>query len=65
MYFLIEDNDLLEKYDTIQDKFCADIKKEFGNHPIYHKIFSDSRIISDGDNVTDFQDKEIAKGDDQ
>ena len=27
MYFLIEDNDLLEKYNTIWDKFSADIKK--------------------------------------
>ena len=28
MYFLIEDDDLLEKYNTILDKVCADIKKE-------------------------------------
>ena len=27
MYFLIEDNDLLEKYNTIWDKVSADIKK--------------------------------------
>ena len=27
MYFLIEDNDLLEKYNTIWDKFSADMKK--------------------------------------
>ena len=29
MYFLIEDDGLLEKYDTIWDKVSADIKKEF------------------------------------
>ena len=28
-YFLIEDDDLLEKYNTIWDKVSADIKKEF------------------------------------
>ena len=27
MYFLIEDNDLTEKYNTIWDKVSADIKK--------------------------------------
>ena len=27
MYFLIEDNDLLEKYNTIWDKVSADVKK--------------------------------------
>ena len=29
MYFLIEDDDLLEKYNTIWGKVRADIKKEF------------------------------------
>ena len=29
MYFLIEDDDLLEKYSTIWYKSGADIKKEF------------------------------------
>ena len=29
MYFLIEDDSLLEKYNTIWDKVSADIKKEF------------------------------------
>ena len=28
MYFLIEDDDLLEKYNTIWDKVSADIKKK-------------------------------------
>ena len=27
IYFLIEDDDLLEKYNTLRNKFCADIKK--------------------------------------
>ena len=29
MYFLIKDDDLLEKYNTIWDKVSADVKKEF------------------------------------
>ena len=37
MYFLIEDDDLLEKYNTIWDKVSADIKKEFDSEPVYNK----------------------------
>ena len=33
MYFLIEDDDVLEKYNTIWDKVSADIKKEFDSKP--------------------------------
>ena len=33
MYFLIDDDDLLEKYNTTWDKISADIKKEFDNEP--------------------------------
>ena len=29
MYFLIEDYEVWEKYNTIWDKVCADTKKEF------------------------------------
>ena len=29
MYFLIKNDKLLEKYNTIRDKVSADIKKEF------------------------------------
>ena len=39
MYFLIEDDDLLEKYKTIWDKVSTDIKKEFNNEPVYNKTF--------------------------
>ena len=34
MYFLIEDDDLLEKYNTIWDKVNADINKEFDCEPV-------------------------------
>ena len=37
IYFLIEDDDLLEKYNTISNKVSADIKKEFYNEPVYDK----------------------------
>ena len=37
MYFLVEDDDLLEKYNTIWDEVRADIKKEFDNEPVYNK----------------------------
>ena len=39
MYFLIEDHDLLEKYNTMWDKVSADIKKEFDSEPVNKKIF--------------------------
>ena len=37
IYFLIEDDDLLKKYNTFSDKFSADIKKEFDSKPFYIK----------------------------
>ena len=36
---MIEDDDLLEKYNTALDKVIADIKKEFDFKPVYHKKF--------------------------
>ena len=61
MYFLIEDDDLIEKYNTIWDKVSADIKKEFDSKLIYNKNFLKTKIKSLGDEVTDFYDKEIPK----
>ena len=43
MYFLIEDNDLLEKFNTIWDKVKADIKKEFDSDPFYNKKFFENQ----------------------
>ena len=34
MYFLIEDHDLLEEYNSIWDKVNADIKNEFDSEPV-------------------------------
>ena len=37
--FLLEDDDLLDKYNTIWDEVSADIKKEFDSEPVYNKKF--------------------------
>ena len=63
MYFLIENDDLLEKYNTIWDKVCADMKKEFDSKPIFNKIFSKNKIIFHGDEVTYFYDNKLPKVD--
>ena len=63
MYLLIEDDELLEKYNTIGDKVSADIKKEFDSKTVYNKEFLKTKIKSHGDEVTDFYDKKIPKVD--
>ena len=63
MYFLIEDDELLEKYNTIWDKASADRKKEFASEPVYNKKFMKIKIKSHGDKVRDFFYKEILKMD--
>ena len=63
MYFLIEDDDLLEKYNTIWDKFSVEIKKEFDKEPVYKNIFLKTKIKSHGDEVADFYDKKVPKVD--
>ena len=54
MHFLIEQDDLLEKYDTIWDEVIADIKKEFDSEPVYNKKKLKTKIKSHDDEVTDF-----------
>ena len=46
MYFLIEDDALLEKYNTIWDKVSADIKKEFDSEPVYFFFSQNQNKIS-------------------
>ena len=53
MYSSIEDNDLLEKYNTIWDKVSADIEKEFDSKPVYNK-FLKMKIIFYSDEATYF-----------
>ena len=59
MYFLFEDDDLLEKYNTIWNKVSADIKKEFNSEPVYNNNFLKTEVKSHGDEVTDFYDKKF------
>ena len=61
MYFLIEDVELLEKYNTIWDKVNVDIRKGFDIKPVYNKEFLKTKVKSHGDEVTDFYDKKIPK----
>ena len=63
MYFLIENDDLLEKYNTIWDKVRSDIKKEFDSKHVHNKEFLKAKIKSHGDEVTDFYDNEIPRVD--
>ena len=59
MYFLIEDDDLLGKYNTTWDKVSGDIKKEFDSKPVYNKNYLKTKIKSHGDEVTGFYHKNI------
>ena len=61
MYFLIKDDELMEKYNTICDKVSADIKKEFDSKPVHNKKCLKTKIKSNNDETTDFHNKEIPK----
>ena len=60
---LIENDDLLEKYNCIWDKVSADKKKEFGSELVYNKIFLKTKTKSHGDEVIHFYNKKIPKVD--
>ena len=63
MYYLIEDDDLLKKYNNIWDKGSAYIKKEFGSEPVYNKKILRTKIKFYGDEATDFYNKEVSNAD--
>ena len=63
LFFLIENDNILQKYNTIWDKVSADTKREFDCEPVFNKDFLKTKIKSRGDEVTDFYDKEIPKVD--
>ena len=46
MYFLIENDDLLEKYSTLWDKVSAAIKKEFDSEPVYNKTRRNFSLVT-------------------
>ena len=59
--FLIEDDDLLKKYNTIWDKVSANIKKEYDNEHVNNKSLLKTKIKPHGDEVTDFYDKKLLR----
>ena len=61
MYFLIEHDEFLEKYNTIWDKVSSDIKKEFDSKPVCNKSYLKTKIKLHGNEVTDFYDKKYPK----
>ena len=60
---MIEDDNLLERDNTISNKFSADIKKVFDSEPSYNKKFLESKTKSHGNEVTKFYDRKIPKVD--
>ena len=62
IYFLTEDDHLLQKYNTIWDKPSENIKKEFDNKLVQNlKKHFKTKPKSRGNEVTDFFDKIIPK----
>ena len=61
MHFLIEDGDILKKYNTIWDKASAGVKKEFDSELAYNKEILKTKIKSHNDKVTDFHDKKFLR----
>ena len=61
MYFLIDDNVLLEKYSTTRDNVSTDIKKEIDGEPVYNEEFLKTKIKSHADQAPGFYDKKISR----
>ena len=61
MYSLIEEDDILEKYNTIWDKVSADIKNEFDSEPVYNKNYLKTKIKYHDNEIIEFYDKKIPK----
>ena len=57
MRFLMDNDDLSERYNIIWNKVSADIKKELDSKPVYDKEFLKTKTKSHGDEVTDFYGK--------
>ena len=62
-YFFIEHDNLLEKYNTIQDKMSSEIKKKkiLIANLFTIKIFLKTKIKTYNDEARDFHDKEISQ----
>ena len=53
----MEDNELLEKYNTLWNKISADAIKEFDSNLTYNKYILKTEIRCYGDEPTDFYDR--------
>ena len=51
---MIEDDDILEKYNAIWDEVSADIKNEFDSELVHNKSFLKTKIKSHSDEFTGF-----------
>ena len=62
MFFLIKDDELLEKYNEIQEKVKNSIKKEFNSEPVYNEKYLKTKKKSfDGKIHTNFHNNKILK----
>ena len=61
MYFSIEYEELLKRYNDICNKVSNSMKEEFDCRPTYNKIYLKIKIKSYGDEAIDFYDEEIPK----
>ena len=60
--FFIKDNQLLEKYNEIWDKFSHTIKKGFDKEPVYKEKHLKTKIKSyEGKVITNFNDDKMLK----
>ena len=59
--FFIEDDELLETYNSIWNRACNIIKKELDCELICNKKFLKTKIRSYSNEATDFHDKEVPK----
>ena len=53
IYFLIENDDLLAKCNTISNRVSTNIYKKIDSEPVYNKEFLKTKIKSHGDEVND------------
>ena len=65
-FFLIKDDELLERYNEIWEKVKYSPKKEFDSEPVYNKKYLKAKIKSyDGKSSTNFHSNKIPKEDSQ
>ena len=62
IYFLIKDDELLEKYNEIWEKVKNSLKKEFDSEPVYNEKYLKAKIKSSNRKITtNFHDNKIPK----